>query len=563
MVNRIKQQWLAVLLVLSAAVTPVLAQAPSAKPMAVIAINSYDNLSKDFGWVADLVGPPGTSAMIQAQGAQFSQLIDTTKPIGIVVQADGVLGAKVLGFIPTPNVQPLIGMLALFGVTAQPTTDGILELRSGGNPAFDEEVGGPMAYIKQGDGWAFVSNNREALAETPADPVALLGGLEKEYDIAIQGNIDAVPLPFMQIAMSQIQVGINASTAEPLPGETEQAWEARRALAQKSMEDMQKALNDMKSLTLGFNIDQTKQSVYFDFGMDFKEGSETVAAVDYGDSTTDLSGFIVDDAAATIASAQKVDPIQAAQAVAQFEAMREQALRQLENDPNIPTDQLRSVAIKTVSTVMDVLKDTVLAGQIDVAGSVTLDDGFLAIGAAKVAQADSLDGVFRELVALAKEEDPSFPPVQLDVLKHAGASFHSLSIPVPPFDEQAQAIFGESFDISFGTSADHVYLGAGKGNLDKLKEAIDASAANKGAKGELMKMEASASKILLFAAEQAQDPTLQQAAAAASGDKDKARMQVIPIENGAKFRFEIEAGVLKAIGVGIQAAQPQDDDSPF
>ena len=187
------------------------------------------------------------------------------------------------------------------------------------------------------------------------------------------------------------------------------------------------------------------------------------------------------------------------------------------------------------------------------------------IGAARVAQADSLDGVIRELVATAKEQDPSFPPVQLDALKHAGASFHTLSVPVPPFDPQLQAVFGESFDISVGMSADHIYFGAGKGNLDKLKAAIDASAANKGAEAESFKMEASASKIMTFAAEQAQDPTMQQAAAAAgsANGKDKLSMRIIPIDNGGKFRIAVEAGVLKAIAVGVQAAQAQVDESPF
>ena len=48
MLKLIKQQWLTVLLVLSAGVTPALAQVQSAKPMAVIAINNYNDLSKDF-----------------------------------------------------------------------------------------------------------------------------------------------------------------------------------------------------------------------------------------------------------------------------------------------------------------------------------------------------------------------------------------------------------------------------------------------------------------------------------------------------------------------------------
>ena len=40
-------------------------------------------------------------------------------------------------------------------------------------------------------------------------------------------------------------------------------------------------------------------------------------------------------------------------------------------------------------------------------------------------------------------------------------------------------------------------------------------------------------------------------------------MTIIPIENGAKFRMELESGVLKAISIGAQALQPQVDESPF
>ena len=110
----------------------------------------------------------------------------------------------------------------------------------------------------------------------------------------------------------------------------------------------------------------------------------------------------------------------------QFETVRNQALSQLQNDPNIPSEELRSLAVKTVSTLVDVLSGTVSAGEVDMAASVDLYSGVAMIGAARVAQADALDGVIRELVATAKEQDPSFPPVQLDALKHAGASFHTV-----------------------------------------------------------------------------------------------------------------------------------------
>ena len=60
-----------------------------------------------------------------------------------------------------------------------------------------------------------------------------------------------------------------------MPNETEEAFEARRAIAQQGMADVQKMINELESITVGLNIDQTRQSVYFDFGITAKEGTET------------------------------------------------------------------------------------------------------------------------------------------------------------------------------------------------------------------------------------------------------------------------------------------------
>ena len=59
----------------------------------------------------------------------------------------------------------------------------------------------------------------------------------------------------MQLAMSQIQAGIQASTAQPLPG-GRTAFELENSGNAIDGRDA-KALNDMKSLTLGMN-DQTR-----------------------------------------------------------------------------------------------------------------------------------------------------------------------------------------------------------------------------------------------------------------------------------------------------------------
>jgi hypothetical protein len=534
------------------------AQTAAEKPMAIVAINNYGDLSKDLTYLLDLVGPPGTAQMLAQQGAGFAEMLDTTKPIGVIVQPDGILGFKLLAFIPTNNVDQILQTLAVFGIVGESTPEGLTKI----------DAGGTLIYIKKGNGWAFVSNTQEALATPPADPVALLGGLDKQYDVAVQGNIDAIPAVFKQLMMSQIEVGMQQSIQQPLPNETEDAFEARRAMAQQGIQDVQKMINELESVTVGLNIDQTRQSVYLDVGITAKEGSDTAKQFAYEDTTTQLAGFLTESTAVQMNLSSSFDPAQAEQINISLEALRTQVITQIQNDIAIPNEDLRALAIKAISTFMDVGKATLSSGKIDMAGSVDLTDGEISVvAAAVVPQAEQLDEIVREFVKIASEQDPSFPDVEIDAQKNGDISFHVVRIPIPEFESEARKAFGDAVEISIGMGPDRVYLGVGKDNLKRLSDAIDASAANKGKKVSAALLRGSANKILQFAAEQSQDLILQQAAAAAASvaGKDSVSMELSSIKNGARYRIELEAGVLKAIAVGVMAAQarPGLDDSPF
>jgi hypothetical protein len=534
------------------------AQTAAEKPMAIVAINNYGDLSKDLTYLLDLVGPPGTAQMLAQQGAGFAEMLDTTKPIGVIVQPDGILGFKLLAFIPTNNVDQILQTLAVFGIVGESTPEGLTKI----------DAGGTLIYIKKGNGWAFVSNTQEALATPPADPVALLGGLDKQYDVAVQGNIDAIPAVFKQLMMSQIEVGMQQSIQQPLPNETEDAFEARRAMAQQGIQDVQKMINELESVTVGLNIDQTRQSVYLDVGITAKEGSDTAKQFAYEDTTTQLAGFLTESTAVQMNLSSSFDPAQAEQINISLEALRTQVITQIQNDIAIPNEDLRALAIKAISTFMDVGKATLSSGKIDMAGSVDLTDGEISVvAAAVVPQAEQLDQIVREFVKIATEQDPSFPDVEIDAQKNGDISFHVVRIPIPEFESEARKAFGDAVEISIGMGPDRVYIGVGKDNLKRLSDAIDASAANKGKKVSAALLRGSANKILQFAAEQSQDLILQQAAAAAASvaGKDSVSMELSSIKNGARYRIELEAGVLKAIAVGVMAAQarPGLDDSPF
>ena len=92
--------------------------------------------------------------------------------------------------------------------------------------------------------------------------------------------------------------------------------------------------------------------------------------MDYSDVTTDLVAFPDDNAAVTMSMAGKIDPIQGLKLLNRFD--RDQALNQLKN-PNIPTEQLRTLASKQ-SNLVEVINRT-MAAEFDMAASMTMTDG--------------------------------------------------------------------------------------------------------------------------------------------------------------------------------------------
>jgi hypothetical protein len=115
--------------------------------------------------------------------------------------------------------------------------------------------------------------------------------------------------------------------------------------------------------------------------------------------------------------------------------------------------------------------------------------------------------------------------------------------------------------VAIGIGEESVYVAIGKGNLDAVKKAIDASKAEPGKEVPPFEFSASLGQIMETAAANAQDGNadIYQAIAEmlkndAQG-RDHVRASGTLVENGLKYRFEAEEGVLRAIGKATTMAQ--------
>lgn len=517
------------------------AQDASSKPMLIVAISSIQELADDVAYLVELAEIPDLAEQIPFLIQNFGAGLDKTRPIGAVVRAKGI-GVEVLGFIPVTNFDlALLSIENNLGPTEN-VGDDVLQLQTPLAPVF----------LKHSGNYAFIAQTKEQLADLPADPIKMLGGLEKQYDFAIQGNIQAVPELYLGLAQTYLNTGIEAGLLQPLPGETDEQYELRRQLVQTQMDELLKMIDEVDSITIGFSIDRKAKNVHLDFAITAVEGSDL--AVDSAliqDMETSFSGFLPEDAAILMNVSSKFNKSDTAAAELMLKSVETEVLAALENDPGLDSAQ-RAALKKALTDSMAVLIDTIKGEKLDMAASVSFSGSrMVAIGGIKVVGGKKLDGALQEILKLAAEE-PGAPAVRLNADVHKGVNFHTLSMPLPPGEPEAEKVFGESLEVALGVGDEGIYFGVGANSLSAVKSAIDNSTEAKIVPS--MQVSLSVTKLVKFAASIVPDlppegREILGKIVGLTGD-DKISITVEPIPNGSRLRIQLDEVAIKALGLG-------------
>jgi hypothetical protein len=339
-------------------------------------------------------------------------------------------------------------------------------------------------------------------------------------------------------------------------------------MAEAQLEQAKRAIEEIDTLMLGWTIDANEQKTHMDVIVtavpDSRLAKELTA---YADAKTSFAGFYQPDAAATMVVANQADPQLVQQDMAQIEATmqaaREQFNNAIDDNDDIP-DEMREDFKAVASDWLDAFAATIKTGQMDGSAALHLSaDSLTLVAGVHVKEPAKFESGLKKLEAAARRS-PEFSGIQWNAASHAGVNFHTLSVPVPADQEAPRKLLGEQADVAVGIGPEAVYLAVGRNNLDAVKKAIDASAAEPGKAVPPFELAVSLGPVADSMAAQAEDGR-HKAAAQAVADmlkseahgRDHVRIlgQVIP--NGVRYRMEVEEGVLKAIGKAAAEQQRQ------
>ena len=532
----------------------------SMKTVAVIGATSYNDLVGDVNFIGSLAERPELGQMLQGTIALFTQGkgldgVDQTKPWGVILQTDGQQFMPV-ACIAVTDLDKVLALVKGFGAQVQDGADGAKQIAL---------PNGQTIHVKHANGWAYIAQAESALASLPADPLAELNKIVSEYDLGARVAAQNVPEQYRQMAVQAMKAGMEDGLKKK-DDESDEQYESRRKMAEAQIKQLEQMVNEIDEVTVGWAIDTAQQKTFVDFTYQFLPESKMAKQIaSYGQPKTNFAGFYQTDAAATLSFASQADPAMIKENIEQMQAtmdtMRKQAEKAIDEEDDIPDEETRTAIKAAMSDFLDAFQATIESGQMDGGAALQLGaDKLTLVAAAQIKDPGKFESGLKKLAELAAKE-PDFKGVQWNAANHEGVNFHTMAIPVPDDQAEARKMFGEKVDVAIGIGSEAVYVALGNDNLAAVNKAIDDSKANPGKAVPPFEFSLSLGQVMEFAAANAKDDQramLQSIADMLKSNaqgRDHVRANGTLIENGLKYHFEAEEGVLRAIGKAATMAQ--------
>jgi hypothetical protein len=539
------------------------AQAGEMKPMAVIAATSYDQLLTDIDYLGQFGGQVKAGQQLNNMLLMFTQNkglegLDKTTSWGAVVQTDGYQFVPVV-CLPVTDLDALLQLAGMFQMTTSDVGDGITEI----------EIPNQSLYVKKDGNWAFLAQQAEMLATTPENPGELFGKLTADYDVAARVMVQNVPEMYRSIAIEQMRAGAQQGL-EQQEGETDEAFAARKEMTEANIEQIVKAINELDELAIGFTADSENGGAHLDFIYSGLPGTQVAQSIEaYASAETKFAGCMRDGAAVRFNMSVTNPPELMAenkdQMKAQMDSLRQQLMNAIEQEAELPNEEARQTVKDAANELMDAVEATAMTGRMDMAGHVDMREGAISVVAGGFAKDTAkIESAFKKLAALV-EEDAKFPGVNWNADSHGGAKIHTMSIPVPEEEAEARELLGETLDIALAIGSDVVYLSAGDGCVNSLKQAMDASAGSTESV-KPMQFSMALTPILQTVAQAEPNPitdSMINALVTKSEGEDQVHMTAEAVDGKLRARLELEKGVLEAIGAAAQSARRQGAAAGF
>lgn len=514
------------------------AQQPQ-RPVAIISISPLDRFLQDTSYLLKACNVPEVGGLVGIMANQYTQGIDRTRPLGVSVTLDGQMPIATV-FLPLKSREDFFGALAGMGIEPDDLGNGLFEI----------DANGQKLFAKDSDGWLFIAQTEEALANVPADPAKLLESLPQQYNLAVKLDIQALPPDMKQMAIEQMRIGLERGMAEQQRGMSAEDQAKAKQLSEANIKQLEQMINDTDKVIVGWNTESSKQQVNIDVAAQFVSGSKLANQMaELKNLTSKFTKLVAPGAAAQVRFTSKITEEDKASQIMNLRNSMSQLEQQF-------SEADRAVAKEILQGLSKIIEQTIQEGIFDGAGGVSLaDDTFRAIVGGAVADGHALEAELKKIAVAVKDEKDA-PQFKFDYDDYKGMKLHSVQFPLNSDDRVVQKIFGDSLMVHVATGEKAYIISVDPAGDATLKQAIDRIGSSQGEKVTPLDGSIEVAQILQFAQAIAPNPMIENALKTVKqyAGKDKIQVAGRVIERGALYRLTVEEGVLRAGGAVAKGA---------
>ncbi len=512
------------------------------EPVLVLTIASMEKLMNDVNYITSVMGQPQAGGMFQMMAATFTQGIDSTKPIGVLVpMVDGA--PEPIALIPTPDVNTVLDRLKAQIGPVDKLDDGTLAIAVGVN----------TIYIRQNTGWAVLARNRDLLGMAPEDPTTLFKGLGNDYDIAFRVRMQQVPAETRNMIVAQMRQGFEQAMAQ----QNNDDAEAARKMAENSIAQLELLIQDTDEISFGFNIDSAGKRLAMDFSFTAVAGTD-LADMYSGQKVipSRFASVIRQSAAAYFHQASSISPKSIEVAKTSLENGLGTIRTALAGEDSLSPNDQAEIA-EMIERIGELAVNSISEGKVDMGAMLIADqDQIRFVLGAFIADGNEAAQIVKDLAEKVKEE-PNAPRFKFDQGKYNGVTMHVIEADVPADEDEVRKIFGETLRVHIGTADKAVFVAVGDDSEAEMKRLIDSGDQDTGEKRPLAQLQFRLLPVLEYAQSVEENEVVAAMITALATAADPGHVSVVSDSqpNGATSQLLLGEGLLKAIGSAVTALQ--------
>lgn len=552
--------------------------AQSDEPFAVVAFSGLDAATGSLGKLLTAAGAEQEAALVAAAPVEQLKGIDGARPWGMLWSATADQ-PRPLVFAPIASLDEFLTSPAFQAAPIPPMEkleDGVTQVNT------------PVpVFLKEHNGWLFGAQEAAALASLPDDPTPLLGGLEKQYDVAVRLYVQRVPESLRQLLKAQLEgaggapdgppaadpFGASLLQDDPFGGGAPEGFGDANPFGMPGVGGAMGAavidgvFANLDEVTLGLKLDGDAEKATLDVTATVVESSPAAARFAALEGLkSDHAGLLLPGSMVAMHATVPLLPTDAEALAAGVESLV--AMSEAGGDPAAIADEAaRQEAVRQqemAELAKRLVLTTIRSGKID--GGIAMfakpGDTTLIYGG-KAANAMALREVMIDAVRQAQKE-AGIPQDQFERIDYKGYRFVIVNgIKTANFDKPGDAgalpgeesegptpqeMFGEEVQIVLALNEGDHYLAMGTNAVDQVKAVIDASQAAAAQPAMPFTLSIGLQSALAFGADAEMkdiSPEVEARIKALDG-ADRIMLRVAPAGRGATLRLELERQPLLA-----------------